>query len=504
MEPHIVGGTNNNANSPQSAVGLRKRFSGVKSSAIVGLVVLAASSGFAQNRPARIFDLELGAHVSRLPLKDFVQPSCGNNGGPQGLAIRSFAHFMECRAESTGLREVWFEYDDTAEFAALARRQPGRHRTTSLLDQPVVLSLLINEGGYVQGYRIVTDTRTEPSLRRHAHEIARHFKARFKLDAYCSESKPEDGETPVDEEFVKESCLREQDGFRIHSIAQFFHRAGQKPYDVNTGVANPNAFESSARLEVLRSRETSPLIIQSIKPANADISEGPEIRFMTGLATDCPGCDLVEADLRYRDLSNANLEGANLEGALLHRARLVRANLRGANLNGANLNRANISFADLRGARVVNAMLFQTDAQGSDIRDADLSRSMMGRANLSFAKLEQSKLDHADLGAARLTDAIMSRTSLVSTYFPQAIMLRTRLEGAQAVRANFSEARLRGANLTNANLQSADLSSADLTDTDMTLADFAGARLAAADMSGAKTSGAHFLNAIMPDKLLRR
>jgi len=466
----------------------------------IALVLLAPHMASAQQRPQRVFDLRLGAHIDQLPLRDFVNPSCGNNGGPQGLPLGSFERFRQCRPEPGGLREVWFEYDDTAEYAALARRQPGRRRTTSLLDQPVVLSLLVNDDGLVLGYRIVTDTRAEAGQRLQAHQIARHFKARFRLDGHCTDLPPAEGQTAIDGEFINEVCAIETNGVHVKSDERFYYRAGQQFYDPNSGVPMANAFESSARLEVLTSRTEQGASIGTSKNQTAlgPNSNGKD-RFLAGLTADCPGCDLVEADLRYRDLTGANLENANLEGALLHRANLTRANLKGANLTGANLNRSTVSSADLRGASIVNAMLFQVDAQRADIRNADLSRSMMGRANFSFVRFNQSRLDHADLGEARLSDASFYGASLKSTQFPQSTMWRTNLEKAVAVGGNFAEARLRGANLNQADFRFADFSSADLSDCHMASSDFSGAKFLSADLTRANIEGARFSQALMPD-----
>ena len=468
--------------------------------ALTAVFWLACDAAYAQQRPQRIFDIRLGSHIDQLPIRDFVQPSCGNNGGPQGLPIGSFNRFMQCRPEPGGLREVWFEYDDTAEFAALARRQPGRRRTTSLLDQPVVLSLLVSEGGLVMGYRIVTDSRAPAGQRLQAHQVARHFKARFKLDGDCSDSPAGQGETAIDGEFIKEVCKSENNGVQIRSEERFYYRAGQQFFDPNTGVPMTNAFESSARLEVLSTRvEPEPSNGASRGAATLRPDATEKEKFLAGLTSDCPRCDLVEADLRYRDLTNANLENANLEGALLHRANLTRANLRGANLNGANLNRSTLSSADLRGASIINAMLHQADAQRADISNADLSRSMMGRANFSFARFEKSILDHSDLGEARLTDAIFYGASLKSAQFPQSTMWRTNLEKANATKGNFAEARLRGANLSQADLRFADFSSADLSDCHMESSNFNGAKFLSADLTGAYIEGASFVQALMPD-----
>ena len=61
----------------------------------------------------------------------------------------------------------------------------------------------------------------------------------------------------------------------------------------------------------------------------------------------CPGCNLL----------NANLRGLNLSDAKLRGARLIDADLRGANLRKANLSGADLFRADLRGANLSGANL---------------------------------------------------------------------------------------------------------------------------------------------------
>src|SRR5215471_18911269 len=42
----------------------------------------AGGAACAQDLPPKIWDIKLGTPISALPLKDFVDPACGTNGGP--------------------------------------------------------------------------------------------------------------------------------------------------------------------------------------------------------------------------------------------------------------------------------------------------------------------------------------------------------------------------------------------------------------------------------------
>ena len=218
----------------------------------IGLGTIAS----AQQRLPRIWDVQLPSPVSDLPEEEFVDPACGTNGGPPGLAIGTFERFERCRPEASGLREIWFRYDDEWEFIARAARDPdaiARNNAMVVLGQPVTLSLLIDGTGLVQGYRIFTDQRAEEEVRSDAYGIAIAFKARFGATGWtCSNLPVAEGETPILGTFLKERCEKVADGQTITVESRHYHKPGQATLDPNTGLPTVNQFESSARLQVVR------------------------------------------------------------------------------------------------------------------------------------------------------------------------------------------------------------------------------------------------------------
>lgn len=466
-----------------------------------------ASSAWAQQFSPRIWDIPFGTHVRDLPVGEFVDPACGTNGGPPSLFITSFDRFQMCPEEAGGLREVWFIYDDALEYAALARRVIAPRTATAVLDQPVILSFLIDGDALVQGYRIFTDPRAGHDLRLEAYTVAIHFKARFGLEQGCGDLPKEEGENSIDGVYVKELCHEETDGRTITVESRYYYKPGQQRFDPRTNLPMDNEFESSARLEVL---SIGPLPAAAAEdraaaPAMAAASQPvPDQRetFLAGESVDCPGCDLAGADLRRRDLSDADLSGANLDGAILHRAILRRADLSGANLSGANLNRADLSFADLRGASLVAAMLFQTDAPRANFSGADLTGAMLGKARITLTIFDGANLDFSDLGEARLNDASLINATLNGAYMPQVILFRADLRGIVAEEAVLAEASLRGANLSGASFQRSDLFGADLGDANLSDANFSAARLLSANLGNTNQSGTIFAGAVMPDNTI--
>src|SRR6266567_2390391 len=178
---------------------------------------LAIGGASAQKSTApKIWDIKLGTAVSALPLNDFVDPACGTNGGPPARVLRSFAEFAQCPLErASGLHEVWFRYDDEMEYVARARRSEimvRQYRANSLAGQPIITSLLIDGRGLVQGYRVVNDARIEGATRIAAFGLADVFKGIAGMGLKCTDLPLAEGERPIDDWFIKQTCEKTVEG----------------------------------------------------------------------------------------------------------------------------------------------------------------------------------------------------------------------------------------------------------------------------------------------------
>jgi len=221
------------------------------------LTLLLADAAFGQQPPRAgaptIWDVRPGTPVGDLPEDDFVDPACGTNGGPPGLRIAGFEEFAKCRVEPSGLREIWFRYDDETEYIARAARDPdaiARSNAMLVLGQPVILSLLVDGGGLVQGFRIFTDPHAEADVRADAYTLAFAFKAQFGPGGWnCQDAPPAAGETAIVGTFVKQQCRKMAGHQRITVESRYYYKSGQAPLDPNTGLSTVNQFESSARIE---------------------------------------------------------------------------------------------------------------------------------------------------------------------------------------------------------------------------------------------------------------
>ncbi|MSO71136.1 MAG: pentapeptide repeat-containing protein [Alphaproteobacteria bacterium] len=487
---------------------LNTRLRGIALAAAL-LVSVTASGASAQQAQPRIWDIPFGTHVDDLPQDEFVDPACGTNGGPAGFAIGSFTQFERCPEEASGLREVWFIFDDTQEYMARAWRDAGlvtRFSAMSLMGQPLILSFLFNRDGRVQGYRIFTDTRADPAVRIEAYMVSLPLKARFLAGGgECLELPRADGETKIEgSPFIKELCRGESAATRVTIETRLYYRTGQQNVGQFGGKTTANEFDSFSRLEVLYVGPLPDLPPAARAAARRDQAAfaGPREAFLAGATRECPGCDLANADLRRRDLSGADLRGANLAGAVLHRAVLRRANLEGANLQGANLNLADLTLATLRGAHLYDAMLFQADGGRADFSGADLGHALIGKAHLSIANFEGANLESADLGEARMNDTKLTNATLNGTYLRLAVLFRADMRGVFAEGASLIEASLRDADLSGAVFRDADLRTADLAGADLSRADFTGARLLSAILLNTNQAGTIFTGALMPDNTI--
>ena len=218
--------------------------------------VLGCGAARAQEPATKIWDIKLGTPIAALPLEQFVDPACGTNGGPPSRVLASFKDFALCPVDkTTGLHEVWFRYDDELEYIARARRSEAMirlYQANSLGGQPIITSLLIDDSGLVEGYRIVNDPRASGDTRIEAYGLVELFKGMVAPGLDCTDLPPAEGERPIEDLFVKQSCELKADGQVTRIEARHYYKPGQYVVDPNDNRITQNEFESSARLEVFR------------------------------------------------------------------------------------------------------------------------------------------------------------------------------------------------------------------------------------------------------------
>lgn len=225
---------------------------------------LSAQAAFGQIQIEPVFsiwDVTLGQPVSQVPEAAVGEIACGTAGGPPGQALARFEDFLTCQPEPSGLREVAFNYDDEQDYIALALELQYKFLQggTSVFAHPVIVSLLVDQAGVVQGRRIVTDNRISINDRRSAFTLIRNFKARYsKWSLGCADIALKEGEQPVGTQFIHELCTGQSpDGrTRIAIEASYLRKKGQRAVNQETQEVNKGYFESQTRYEEVLSPYT--------------------------------------------------------------------------------------------------------------------------------------------------------------------------------------------------------------------------------------------------------
>jgi hypothetical protein len=210
------------------------------------------------SRP-EIWDLKLGAPAATLP-DGFDGFACGTNGGPPSLPLSGWRDFRRCRPEPSGLREVYFRYDDELEYWAKANELPTeieRYSGTKIYDFPVVLSGLFDDSGILAGLRIVSDPRDTTRSREDAYALRNFLTARYGRDGWiCTDLAPDEGELPVGRTFIKQDCRKTLAGPTLAALqTRYLRKKGQRQFDPHSGKQTEGQFESMVHFELTQAKD---------------------------------------------------------------------------------------------------------------------------------------------------------------------------------------------------------------------------------------------------------
>lgn len=213
----------------------------------------AAPPRTAHAPPFTIWDVQLGGPVTDIPVRDLAEVACGTNGGPPSRPLDTLDDFRKCTPEEDGLREIYFSYDDEFEYRAKALELPTEaalYGGTSIAGHPVVVSVLVDDGGHIRGIRIVTDDRAEVRDRRRGAALAPTLKSRFGPNWTCTDFEPKEGERPLAGVFVNQACENDHaEHGRLTIVARYLRKKGQRGRDPASGKLVKGAYESVTRFE---------------------------------------------------------------------------------------------------------------------------------------------------------------------------------------------------------------------------------------------------------------
>lgn len=184
-----------------------------------------------------IRDLRLGLHVAEMPDQGYVNFACGTNGGEAGAPVEGWTGYARCPPEASGLHEVTFDYDESLQpWAAVNDQWEG----TKIAGHPVILSVLIDDAGIVQGIRAVTDPGARMYMKKKAFLLNLRVKGRYGRDGWeCRQEDPGANRTPVGGMFIDEVCEKIYNGRRLLLRTSLY----RTPEQSGQGFTNSTRFE---------------------------------------------------------------------------------------------------------------------------------------------------------------------------------------------------------------------------------------------------------------------
>ncbi|MDB5563075.1 MAG: hypothetical protein JWN11_2493 [Hyphomicrobiales bacterium] len=204
-----------------------------------------------------IWDVKLGQPITQIPDTDVVNTACGTNGGPPSIPLKSFSEYAKCPPEPSGLREIYFQYDDEQDYIAKALDLEYRvlQGGTSIYAHPVMVSVLVDDKGIARGIRIVTDDRASGVDRRSGVTLATNLRNRYDTwNLSCQKVPPRTGESGLGQQFIHDLCTADNPslGQRVRIEGTYLRKKGQTPINVETQTVTKNNFESKTRFELVQ------------------------------------------------------------------------------------------------------------------------------------------------------------------------------------------------------------------------------------------------------------
>jgi len=167
-------------------------------------------------------DLRVGMSIAAIPAGEYIDLSCV---GMHDQTLVGWSDFRKCPRDSTGLRSLGFRFNDRINDLAQVNE---KYQGTKVAGHPAVLTLLIDEGGTIDGLRIDTDPQARLFWRKKAHLLALVVKSRYGEEGWeCHDIEPSGGETAVGGLFIKKHCEKIAGHRRLLLDQRLYRRPGQ-------------------------------------------------------------------------------------------------------------------------------------------------------------------------------------------------------------------------------------------------------------------------------------
>lgn len=213
-----------------------KRFIAI--SFIIALIPLSfachAEEASSVKQKKEIRDISLGMNIEALPLERYKDFTCED---PNQI-LKTLNDFKECPAGPLNLYEVRLKYDTSAnEWEQVNDRFKG----TRISGHPVVLSILVDKKGLIQGIRAYSDPKASPFTKKQAYLLAVNIKRHYGHAGWeCVERQAnEAGNKPIGSIYIDYMCNKISNDKRVRIGAKFYRSPNQKGKD----YTNSSTFE---------------------------------------------------------------------------------------------------------------------------------------------------------------------------------------------------------------------------------------------------------------------
>jgi hypothetical protein len=196
-----------------------RRASSAAAVAIAALLCIGAARAEEDND---LRDLRLGMSVGDIPAEEYVNLACAP---APGAALSGWQEYRKCPADAAGLHAVAFHFNDRTNPLAQVN---DKYEGTRVAGHPVLLTLLIDDRGTVEGLRIATDPHAPLFWRKKAYLLSMVVKSRYGEQGWsCRDPGPSDGEAAVGGVFIKQHCEKTTDSRKLSLDEALYRGAGQ-------------------------------------------------------------------------------------------------------------------------------------------------------------------------------------------------------------------------------------------------------------------------------------
>lgn len=182
--------------------------------------------------------LRVGVAVSKLPERGFVGFTCAG----ASKEIDGWREYALCPAGENGLHEVSVRYDEAAQpWAAVNDAWEG----TKVAGHPVLLSVLFDGGGTVEGIRVATDPSARLFYKKKAFLLGIRIMGRYGRDGWaCTDDPPDAARSPVGGMLIARQCAKELPDRRLLLRTDLYRGPGQRGQE----------FTDATRFEIWQAR----------------------------------------------------------------------------------------------------------------------------------------------------------------------------------------------------------------------------------------------------------